>query len=536
MAKRIIEIKSKKGGAVYLYEDESYWDKKKGYSTHKRTCIGKLGPDGKPIYNGYYRTREKMQKLSTDAKQPKEVSATTFVGETLVLDEVSVKTGVSCVLAESFGEGDAKKILALAYYQICRGKALSNAEDWLDQRGLGELNLSSQRVSELLDRLKDDKRNTFFKFWAQKHAQGGNHLFDLTSVSTYGKRNPYAEYGYNRDRESLEQINLALLTSCPSGIPLWYEMLPGSMSDKVVLDHVLSMMKKMEVPKFTFVGDRGFYSERNLQLLSDNGYKFTIPVPSNIVWQKKLIAEHRDTLVHPDNLLDDRGSIMYGKTVYKTTDHGRTWYHIYFDPARKDKVIASFMQKLRIVKDELEDNRLIESHSALYDQYFIVKETPARGRKVAYNDEAIQEFIDSDSCYWVLISTSAKKAGEALEQYRERNGVELYFDDEKNLLDLRRLKNHNEQTIKGKIFVTFISLILLTQLRKMVNAVEKKKRRYWSEHDMLRKVETYAKVHFEGKYKDVYTTPTSAQRLVFDIFGIHYTYKGKDGASVGQPE
>ncbi len=39
--------------------------------------------------------------------------------------------------------------------------------------------------------------------------------------------------------------------------------------------------------------------------------------------------------------------------------------------------------------------------------------------------------------------------------------IESHFvterDDEKNLLDLRRLKNHNEQTIKGKIFVTFIA-------------------------------------------------------------------------------
>lgn len=437
---------------------------------------------------------------------------------------MSAETGIANVLAESFGESDALKIIALAYYQICRGKALSNAGDWLDQRGYGNLHLSSQRVSELLERLKDDKNNTFFKGWSKKHAEGGNQLFDLTSISTYGKRNPYAEYGYNRDGENLEQINLALLTSCQNGLPLWYTMLPGSMSDKVVLDYVLSMMKKMEVARFTFVGDRGFYSERNLKLLSENGYKFTIPVPSNIGWQKKLIAEHRQTLIHPDNLLEDKdaGSIMYGKTVYKTTEHGRTWYHIYFDPARKDKVIASFMAKLRTMKDELEDNKLVELHNSLYKQYFIVKDTPARGRKVTYNNEAIQEFIDSDSCYWVLMSTSAKTASESLEQYRERNGVELYFDDEKNLLDLRRLKNHNEQTIKGKIFVTFVSLIILAQLRKMVKAVEAKKRRYWSEHDMLRKVETYAKVHFEGKYKDVYTTPSAAQRLVFDIFGITY--------------
>jgi Transposase len=531
MGKRIIEIKAK-NGTVYLYEDVSYWNKEKGYSTHDRVCIGKKGPGGKPVYNKYYKTREEMQALTSEVNTanatPRMVSSTTFVGETSILDKVSGETKISRVLKESFGEDDRDKIMALAYYQICRGKALSNAEDWLEQRGFGDLGLSSQRVSELLERLKQDKINTFFKSWAGKHSKGGNLLFDLTSVSTYGKRNAYAEYGYNRDGEDLEQINLTLLTSRGSGLPIWYQMLPGSMSDRVILDHVLSMMKKMEVPKFTFVGDRGFYSEHNLELLSTNGYKFTIPVPSTVGWQKKLIAEHRDTLVRPDHLIEENGSIIYGKTVCKTTNHGRAWHHIYFDPGRKDKVIATFMQKIRGLKDELEAGKLVESHEKLYDRYFIVKETPARGRKVNYNDEAIQEFINSDSCYWVLNSTSAKTAPQALEQYRERNGVELYFDDEKNLLDLRRLKNHNDQTIRGKIFVTFVSLIILAHLRKTVDAVDKKERKYWSEHDILRKVETYARIRFEGKYKDVYSTPTASQRRIFDIFQIPYTFKGED--------
>ncbi|MDR1339436.1 MAG: hypothetical protein LBK58_05220 [Prevotellaceae bacterium] len=87
MGKRIIEIKSKTG-TVYLYEDVSYRDKKKGYSTHARTCIGKVGADGKPIYNKYYNAREQIQELSAEAEKLKAVSSTTFVGETLVLDKV----------------------------------------------------------------------------------------------------------------------------------------------------------------------------------------------------------------------------------------------------------------------------------------------------------------------------------------------------------------------------------------------------------------------------------------------------------------
>nr|WP_294079259.1 hypothetical protein [Proteiniphilum sp. UBA5384] len=208
-----------------------------------------------------------------------------------------------------------------------------------------------------------------------------------------------------------------MLTSCGSGLPLWYQILPGSMSDKVVLNHVLSTMKRMDIPKF--VDDRGFYSEHNLGILSSGGYKFTILVPSHIAWQKELIAEHRDSLMRPDHLLEENGSLIYGKTVYRKTDHSRRWHHIYFAPARKDKVIASFMQKLRGLKDELDGEKPVESHKSLYDKYFIIKETTERGRKVIYNDEAIQEFINSDNYYWVLLSTSAKTAREGLEEYKD---------------------------------------------------------------------------------------------------------------------
>jgi hypothetical protein len=39
--------------------------------------------------------------------------------------------------------------------------------------------------SELLERLQQDKINTFFKSWAGNHLKGGNLLFDLTGQRKY---------------------------------------------------------------------------------------------------------------------------------------------------------------------------------------------------------------------------------------------------------------------------------------------------------------------------------------------------------------
>lgn len=85
------------------------------------------------------------------------------------------------------------------------------------------------------------------------------------------------------------------------------------------------------------------------------------------------------------------------------------------------------------------------------------------------------------------MSTTQKDKKKALLEYRDRNGVEVNFDDVKNSMDLRRMRNHSERTIKGKIFVIFIALILLTKLRVMVQSTPQKDRHYWTERDFLEK-------------------------------------------------
>ena len=298
------------------------------------------------------------------------------------------------------------------------------------------------------------------------------------------------------------------------------------MSDVAVIEYVMKMLRKLEVKRFTFFGDRGFYSEYNLKYITKKGHKFTVPVPSSVAWQKKLIAEHRASMLSPRNVIESEdGSIVYGKTVYQMTEYGRTWYHIYFDPTRKNKIVNDFMQRLRRCKDELEAGQLMEKNKHIYETYFTVRETPKRGRTVEYNDKAIQDYIENDSCYWVLMSTEEKDTRKALSGYRTRNDVEVGFDDVKNSLDMRRMRNHTEQTVRGKIFVVFIALILLSQLRLTVRKIPPKQRRYWTEHEFLDKVTSYTRVHFEGKYKDVYTVPTANQRHVFDMLELPYSYK-----------
>ena len=126
-----------------------------------------------------------------------------------------------------------------------------------------------------------------------------------------------------------------------------------------------------------------------------------------------------------------------------------------------------------------------------------------------------------------MLSNAEKDASEALSHYRQRNGIELLFDDMKNIMDCNRLRVHSDGVMQGRLFINFLTLVLLTELKESISSIPAKDRKYWNHREILDKVNTFSKIHYQGKYRDVYTVPTKAQRMIFDLFGIGYQWKGK---------
>lgn len=64
-----------------------------------------------------------------------------------------------------------------------------------------------------------------------------------------------------------------------------------------------------------------------------------------------------------------------------------------------------------------------------------------------------------------------KDASKALSSYRQRNEVEVLFDDFKNSLTGDRTRSHNDSALFGRLFILFIAVITAVRLRMMVNAI-----------------------------------------------------------------
>jgi hypothetical protein len=107
--------------------------------------------------------------------------------------------------------------------------------------------------------------------------------------------------------------------------------------------------------------------------------------------------------------------------------------------------------------------------------------------------------------------------------------VESQFDDMKNDLALSRLRTHGPDTMRGRAFVQFLSLIVTAQIRRTIDwawdrreEVPKEDRlaRHYSLAETMMRLGTYRKTSFPGRYGAVVSVPTKAQRTIFLAFGI----------------
>jgi hypothetical protein len=215
---------NKKTKVTYVYSIEKcYWDKKKKSPRNKQVCLGKLDEKtGKIIPS---KRRNKIVKRAASAP---EVTATTKIaGPYLILEKITAKHGLDKLLKKCFSN-NWEFILSLVYFIVQKGIALSRSESWSKAclHPFGN-SIASQRISELLQEISEDERQRFLALWMEHVLEEEYLCYDITSISSYAKHNEYTRFGYNRDNDLLEQINLAMLFGQKSRLPAYYRRLPG---------------------------------------------------------------------------------------------------------------------------------------------------------------------------------------------------------------------------------------------------------------------------------------------------------------------
>ena len=480
----IIHQKDKRSGITYAYESVSYWDKEKKQSRARRKLIGRVMDDGKIVpTDGRGHRRGKAGQIAVEEAIGK-LPARHFYGATYLLDVIGEKLGLSKDLKYCFGE-KYTQILSIAYYLILEADApLFRFEKWgALHKHPHNRDIPSQRSSELFASITEADKNAFLARWGRHKADREFWAYDTTSISSYSETLRQIQYGYNKENDILPQLNLAIVYGQSSNLPFYYRKLAGNIPDSRTLAPLLSDLDQLGFEKVKLVMDRGFYSKENISALFESHRKFLVSSKMSLSFIQKKLEAIYDTFRSYEYYMPEHE--LYAHTVqsvweytqyrpYKKeriTQKRRIYLHYYFNIEQAAEEEKAFDRRLIERREELMKDRPIKAHSAFYEKYFILKRTPKRGISVEIKTDAVIK-AKKYFGFFVLLSNETMDAKRALEIYRNKDVVEKAFGNIKERLNMRRLFVSSEQSLDGKLFVTFIALIYLSHIKKQMQTHE----------------------------------------------------------------
>lgn len=477
----IVTQTDKRSGITYAYDTEYYWDKDKKQSRSKRICVGKVDPVTDEIIPTRGRSKKgesKAGKLSPNKTGPKPFSESKhlFYGATYLLESFADEIGLTHDLKQCFPD-TYQKLLSIAFFLILEdNNPLYRFEKWhLTHKHPYGQDIASPRSSEFFASITDDQVTRFLRLQAKRRVEEEYWAYDSSSISSYSETLNQVQWGKNKENDKLPQINLLLVFGEKSGLPFYYRKLAGNIPDSKTVKHLLEDLDLLGFGRTKFVMDRGFYSEDNINGLYREHVKFLVGVKLSLKFIKKYLDEVYDDIRMFTNY--DEGIATYGYPVsaewdysqerpYKgdiVKDKRRIYIHYYYSIEKGADDEQAFDKRIAKLCSELQEGKLVEEHKKAYAQFFEVKDTPVRGRRVCHKEEEIKAARRYFG-YFALITNEKMDAFMALHLYRMKDIVEKAFGNIKERLNLRRLLVKSEKNLDGKIFTEFVALILISHL------------------------------------------------------------------------
>lgn len=418
-------------------------------------------------------------------------------GRVAVLRMLSERNGLSNALGKAFGTRRALQILAAGIFECAEASALYRCEDWIEETVLAEegLSFSKSGIDRLVEAIGADEsaRSLFFREWIKECGYPRALIHDTTSISSYAERISMIEYGYNRDRERLPQLNFALVYTAKDQLPLLYRAIPGSIPDVSTLTGTSGLLAEYGLERFSYALDRGFYSRANLLEMLEAKIQFTIGAPLFLSDMRRLLDRHLKNLEKIENgLLVGDKPYRYVKDTFpmkKEVGRGRSYKlgaHIYMNLRKRSQATQELDTLLLSMRKQFERETFksredaiewCESNFSSAKDLYVVSGCRKDKLKLGISEKAYAEKVRSLGIFIVLNSDPKADGVATLYENRHRDAVEKLFDTLKNSTPNRRLHAASDTKAHGKMFLGFIAVILHTAMENLLR-----------KHDMLSEV------------------------------------------------
>jgi transposase len=496
-------------GQEYLYEITPYYDKGKKQIRQKSKYLGK-NLNGVPV------------KVRFKDQVPRKVLSH---GEFVPLMKISEDLNLEQILLEMLPTNEVWPVLSLAMNYVIRPRALNHMQSWYEGTILAQdhpdIPLSSLSLSRILSRIGEGTTNLdFSRALIQRTSTAHTLIYDITSLSSYSQNIDLLEYGYNRDGLDLPQVNLSLIVDKDLGIPLMYDVYPGSIVDVSTLKNTIKKIKSQGVRDYTLIMDRGFFSTSNIEELVSSNLSFIIPPASTLKSVKEAISAIHSSIDDPQYLKLHQKEPLFVMPVNINIGEICLNGYAYYDQKREQQERNSLYKRLYDLMERLKGVNLkpwmnpgeVFRGIAGKDARFIEWRTIDGKFEVALRKNAISQAINKLGKF-ILLYQGQFSWEECLSLYRGKDTVEKGFDVLKNDIDLMPAHVRTDKTLKGYLFIAFLALILRMKLMKRMVETGLSKR--FSVEGLLTELEKI-KVLILPNGQRITTEVTKKQREILD--------------------
>ena len=291
-------------------------------------------------------------------------------------------------------------------------------------------------------------------------------FFDTTSIYFEGKGGEeIGQYGNSKDHRSDRRQMVVGAVLDNKGFPLCCEIWPGNTADVNTLLPVANRLRKrFGVEKMCIVADRGMISQSTVEAMEDRGLNYILGVRMrrvNYVKREVLSRAGRYQEVVPEIKLSSAPAPLRVKEVI----HNDTRYIVCINPrqARKDKADRDMI--VESLRDRIKSGVKTMIGNKGYRKYLQV----TKGAIKIDDSKVIEE--ERYDGKWVLTTNLDMPADKIALKYKELWMVEHVFRDVKSILETRPVYHKVDETIRGHVFCSFLSLVLRKELDMRMEAM-----------------------------------------------------------------
>ena len=532
---RIIK-NSQKNGDIYVLERKTIYDTVKKCNRVLSTKLIAKIPKGS---EKQVPTRPKRAYSDSITKKNEISASRTHVGMMDIIDHIGSVSGIDEGIYNATDTGTAQKIISLARYLLAsNGQSLPGILTWQFNHPLPYTEGISEVIyHELFTRIGRDEslQQSFFRSRCKDLEEHDALAYDSSTISTYSENQTEARYGFNKASDGLKTIKLLTLYSIESRQPIAFTKQPGHLPDVITIANALTQLSALGISSSEIITDNGYCSEQNLSEFFQAGFDFVTLIKTSVKWVKAELDSHMEEFnsissACPFDISTHGITVILKhdfKKIRKYTSHKngiqkgeeeifsrRIYLSIYFSSMRQSEDKTAFEHSLYEIKTLIESGTAVQELSdkaqTKVKKYMTVRFRAGKAH-VSFNDKACAEAYKYHG-YFALVSSKEKEPFECLRKYRRRETIESFFEAGKQHADGSRIRVWDTDTLRGRMFVQFVSLCYYEyfseQVRKLKASLGKKTN---SEHN------TKAVIDAENKLKSwLENTPLYLQLQWFD--------------------